>query len=50
MGSEIAGTRLAVERAIGEQKGDIMRWMFGLWATQMLATIGLIASIWLRGQ
>ena len=47
--AEIAALRVEMHREIGSLRGGIMRWMFGLWATQMLATVGLFISLMLRG-
>ncbi len=41
--------RLAELRTdLSEHKADLMRWMFGLWATQMLALVGVILAVLLK--
>jgi hypothetical protein len=37
-----------LEQRLGEVKADLMKWMFGLWATQMVAMAGMFLTVWLR--
>jgi hypothetical protein len=41
--------KVDLHRTISDQKSEIMRWMFGLWATQMFALVGVILAMVLRG-
>jgi hypothetical protein len=47
--TEIAETKVALHAAIADMRADLMRWLFGLWATQMVALTGVILAIVLRG-
>jgi hypothetical protein len=48
--TEIAETKVALHAAIADMRADLMRWLFGLWATQMVALTGVILAIVLRGR
>jgi hypothetical protein len=42
--------RMAELRAgMSEMKAELMRWIFGLWATQLLAMAGMFLTLWRRG-
>jgi hypothetical protein len=47
--AENADMKVDLHRTISDQKSEIMRWMFGLWATQMFALVGVILAMVLRG-
>jgi hypothetical protein len=47
--AEMAETKVGLHAAIADTRSDLMRWMFGLWATQMVALTGVILAIVLRG-
>ncbi len=48
MGERLAELRAELLGRMSDQKADLMRWMFGLWATQMLAIVGLTITLALR--
>ncbi len=47
--AEMASMKVELHKAIADSKSDLMRWMFGLWATQMVVLIGVILAILQRG-
>jgi hypothetical protein len=49
LSGEISKTRVELYAVIADTRSDLMRWMFGLWATQMVALTGVILAIVLRG-
>jgi hypothetical protein len=47
--AEMASMKVELHKAIADSKSDLMRWMFALWATQMVVLIGVILAILQRG-
>jgi hypothetical protein len=46
--AEIATLRVEFRTALSEQKAELMRWMFGLWATQMVTMVGMFLGVWFK--
>ena len=43
--ADMAKMETQLHRLVAETKSDLMRWIFGLWATQMLALVGAMLAL-----
>jgi hypothetical protein len=45
VGSELARLNASFERRLADQRAEQMRWVFGLWATQVLTLLGTVLLV-----